>query len=132
MTITTNQIRQYLDELHISTTIDDDGDLMLVQTADEEFGHDVVIFVIVRNNRLSYIASARGYEPGQDLYFLANRHNCRKILPVAVVRDNQIRMECSFLLDEEVSKEYIIENCIKMVLGSIWRAYVDLEKDEEQ
>lgn len=132
MTITTNQIRQYLDELHISTTIDDDGDLMLVQTADEEFGHDVVIFVIVRNNRLSYIASARGYEPGQDLYFLANRHNCRKILPVAVVRDSQIRMECSFLLDEEVSKEYIIENCIKMVLGSIWRAYVDLEKDEEQ
>lgn len=131
MTISTSQIRQYLDELHISTTIDEDGDLMLVQSADEEFGHDVVIFIIVRNNRLSYIASARNYEPGQDLYFLANRHNCRKVLPVAVVRDGQIRMEYSFLLDEEVSKEYIVENCIKMVLGSIWRAYVDLEKDEE-
>jgi hypothetical protein len=39
-------------------------------------------------------------------------------------------MECSFLLDEEVSKEYIVENCIKMVLGSIWRAYVDLEKED--
>ena len=64
MTISTSQIRQYLDELHISTTIDEDGDLMLVQSADEEFGHDVVIFIIVRNNRLSYIASARDYDPG--------------------------------------------------------------------
>ena len=131
MAITLNQVRQYLDELHISTSIDEDGDLMLVQRADEDFGHDVVVFILVRNNRLGYIASAQGYEPQEDLYFLANRHNARKILPVAVVRGKEIRMEYSFLLDEEVSKEYIVENCIKMVLGSIWRGYVDLEKNEE-
>ncbi len=51
-------------------------------------------------------------------------------MPTAVVRDGNIRMECSFLLDEEVSKEYIVENCIKMVLGTIWRGFCDLEKEE--
>lgn len=131
MTVDKKLIRDYLDELHISTRIDDDGDMVIVQSADDDFGHDVVIFVIVNNNRLSYAAGAPGYEPKQDLYQLANRHNCRRNLPTAVVRDENIRMECSFLLDEEVSKEYIVENCIKMVLGSTWRAFVDLEKDEE-
>ena len=130
MTIDRNLIRGYLDELHISTRIDDDGDMVIVQSADEDFGHDVVIFVIVNNNRLSYAAGAPGYEPKQDLYQLANRHNCRRNLPTAVVRDENIRMECSFLLDEEVSKAYIVENCIKMVLGSIWQAYVGLEKED--
>jgi hypothetical protein len=50
-------------------------------------------------------------------------------MPTAVVRDDAIRMEVSFLLDEEVSKEYIVENCIRMPLGTIWSAYVGLEKD---
>lgn len=125
-----NIIRGYLDELRISTRLDDDGDMVVVQSADEDFGHDVVIFVMVNNNRLSYAVSAPGYEPRQDPYHLANRHNCRRNLPTAVVRDGNVRMECSFLLDEEVSKAYIVENCIKMVLGSIWRAYVDLEKED--
>lgn len=125
-----NIIRGYLDELRISTRIDEDGDMVVVQSADEDFGHDVVIFVMVNNNRLSYAAGAPGYQPAQDPYHLANRHNCRRNLPTAVVRDGNVRMECSFLLDEEVSKAYIVENCIKMVLGSIWRAYVDLEKED--
>lgn len=49
-----NIIRGYLDELRISTRLDDDGDMVIVQSADEDFGHDVVIFVMVNNNRLSY------------------------------------------------------------------------------
>ena len=130
MTVDKKLIRDYLDELHISTRIDDDGDMVIVQSADDDFGHDVVIFVIVNNNRLSYAAGAPGYEPVQDPYFLANRHNCRRNIPTAVVRDGSVRMECSFLLDEEVSEAYIVENCIKMVLGSIWQAYVGLEKED--
>ena len=118
-------IRATLDELRIPTRIDDDGDIVIVQTADEEFSHDVVIFLIVNNNRLSYAAGSPSYEPKGDLLELANRHNCTHNMPMAVVRDGQLRLEYSFLLDEEVSKEYIIENCIKMALGSIWRAYVD-------
>lgn len=129
MTVDKKLIRDYLDELHISTRIDDDGDMVIVQSADDDFGHDVVIFVIVNNNRLSYAAGAPGYEPKGDPFHLANRHNCRCNLPTAVVRDGNVRMECSFLLDEEVSKAYIVENCIKMVLGAIWHGFCDLEKD---
>ena len=129
MTVDKKLIRDYLDELHISTRIDDDGDMVIVQSADDDFGHDVVIFVIVNNNRLSYAAGAPGYEPKGDPFHLANRHNCRCNLPTAVVRDGKVRMECSFLLDEEVSKAYIVENCIKMVLGAIWHGFCDLEKD---
>lgn len=121
-------IRDYMDELHISTRLDDDGDMVVVQNADEDFGHDVVIFVMVNNNRLSYLAGAPGYKPALDLYQLANRHNCNNNMPTAVVRDGNLRMEYSFLLDEEVSKEYIIENCIKMALRSIWHAFKDFEK----
>ena len=123
MTVDKKLIREYLDELHISTRIDEDGDMVIVQSADEDFGHDVVIFVIVNNNRLSYAAGSPGYQPAEDPYF-------RRNMPPAVVRDGNVRMECSFLLDEEVSKAYIVENCIKMVLGSIWQAYVGLEKEE--
>ena len=107
MTIDRNLIRSYFDELKIATHIDDDGDMVVIQSADEDFGHDVVIFVFVNNNRLSYAAGAREYRPEGDLL-----------------------MQCSFLLDEEVSKEYIVENCIKMVLGTIWRGFCDLEKEE--
>lgn len=129
MAIDKHTIRTYFDELRIPTRIDEDGDMVIVQSADEEFGHDVVIFVIVNGNQLSYAAGAHGYTPAGDLFFLANRHNCRSNLPTAVVRDGGIRMECSFLLDEEVSKAYIVENCIKFVLGSIWQSFARLEKD---
>lgn len=122
-------IRSYIDELSISHKYDD-GSLIIIQSADDDFNNDVVIILSVENNRLSYVAGAPGYAPAGDPFFLANRHNCRRFMPMAVVRDGDIRMECSFLLDEEVSKEYIVENCIKMVLGSIWRAFVDLEKED--
>lgn len=129
MTIDKYQIRQYLDELRIATRIDEDGDMVVVQTADEDFGHNVIIYIMVNNNRLSYAAGAPGYEPAGDLLALANRHNCRRNMPTAVVRDGNVRMECSFLLDEDVSKAYIVENCIKVVLGSIWQAFVGFEQD---
>lgn len=123
-------IRDILDELHVATSYDDEGDLMIVQQADEDFVYDVLIYILVNNDRLTYIAYAPGYEPRGNLYELANRNNCRKNLPMAVVREGQIRMEYSFLLDEEVSREYIRENCIGMTLGAIWHAFVDLEKED--
>ena len=129
MTIDKALIRSYLDELGVATSIDEDGDILIVQGADNDFGHDVLIYVIVKNNRLSYAAGARGYTPAGDILSMANRHNCRATLPTAVVRDGNLRMECSFLLDEEVSKAYIVENCIKFVLGSIWRSFVQFEQE---
>lgn len=124
-------IRDILDEMHVATSFDDDGDLMVVQQADEDFVYDVVIYIIVNDNRLTFMAMAQDYEPAGDLLFLANRHNCRKNMPTAVVRNGHVRMEYSFLLDEEVSREYIRENCLGMALGSIWHGFMNLERDDE-
>ena len=127
--ITQEMIRSYFEELRIGVSLDHDGDIVIVQGADSDFPHDVVIYVKVLNNRLSYAAGAPGYAPEGDLYELANRNNCRRILPTAVIRNDTLYMECSFLLDEEVSKAYIVENCIKMVLHGIWQAFVRFERD---
>ncbi len=124
------QIRKYFDELNIPTRIDEDGDMVVIQDADSDFGHNVVVFVMVSNNRLSYAAASPTYEPAGDVYELCNRHNCRRNLPTAVVRDGKVRMEYSFLLDEEVSEAYIKENCITMVLGSIWNGFMTFEAEE--
>ena len=124
-------IRDILDEMHVATSFDDDGDLMVVQQADEDFVYDVVIYIIVNDNRLTFMAMAQDYEPAGDLLFLANRHNCRKNMPTAVVRNGHVRMEYSFLLDEEVSREYIRENCLGMALGSIWHGFRNLKRDDE-
>ncbi len=126
--ITQDIIRSYFEELRIGVNLDDDGDIVIVQAADSDFAHDVIIYVKVLNNRLSYAAGAPGYTPEGDLYELANRNNCRRILPTAVIRNDTLYMECSFLLDEEVSKAYIVENCIKMVLHGIWQAFVRFER----
>lgn len=125
--INKQSIRELLEEIHVRVTEDDDGDLMILQEADADFGYDVIIFVMVNNNRLSYAAAAPNFHPDCNLLELANRHNCSRNLPTAVVREDNIRMEATFLLDEEVSKEYIVENCIKMVLGAIWQGFVGFQ-----
>lgn len=125
-------IRDILDEMHIATSIDNDGDLLIIQQADQDFVYDVFISILVNDNRLTFLAEAEGYEPAGDLLMLANRHNIRRHLPTAIVRNNQIRMEYSYLLDEEVSRDYIRENCIGMTLSAIWHGFLNLERDDEK
>lgn len=122
-----NIICSYLDEIGVTYNLED-GDLVVVQPGDSDFPHHVAVFIFVNNNRLSYVAGAHGFRPDGDIYRRVNDFNVAHKLPVAVVRDGELRMEYSFLLDEEVSKEYIIENCIKLVFGSIWLAFVDFAK----
>ncbi len=124
-------IRDMLDELNIPSRYDDDGDLVLMQMADEDFVYDVVVYLIVEDERLSFVAFAADYEPRGNLYELANRHNTHKNIPTAVVRDNVIRMEYSYVLDEEVSREYIVKCCIQRTLGAIWHGFMELERNEE-
>lgn len=125
-------IRDILDEMHIATSIDNDGDLLIIQQADQDFVYDVFISILVNNNRLTFLAEAEGYEPDGDLLMLANRHNIRRHLPTAIVRNGQIRMEYSYLLDEEVSRDYIRENCIGMTLSAIWHGFLNLERDDDK
>lgn len=129
MTVDLNLIRRYLDELQVPTLLDDDGDLVVTQAADSDFEHKVLIFITVNNGRVSYSAGAPDYAPEGDLLYLVNRHNLRSIMPMAVVRNDAIRMEYTFVLDEEVSESYIKNNCIVMILSAIWHAFLNLERE---
>ena len=44
--IDVNIIRGLLDKANISSRIDEDGDIVVVQAADADFKHDVVIYII--------------------------------------------------------------------------------------
>lgn len=127
--LTRDQIRGYLDQLGLSSRIDDDGDLMIALDPDENFGHPVLINIIVEPNRVSFIGAALGYEPAGDPLVLANRNNARRNYPTAVIRNGQVRMEYSVYISEEVSDDFIRNFCLRSVMSSIWSAYVDLEKE---
>ena len=60
--LTKEQIRGFLDQMSLSSRIDEDGDLMIALDPDENFGHPVLISIIVEPNRVSFIGSAVGYE----------------------------------------------------------------------
>lgn len=127
--MTQKQIRSYFDKLNVATGRDDDGDLVVILHKDEDFGHDVTVWISVFNDsRLAFIAAASDYRPEGDLYYLVNRSNSRRNFPTAVVRGQEIRLEYSFLITEEVSDEYMV-NIIRTTMSSMWTAYCDMEKE---
>lgn len=115
----------------IASRIDSDGDLTVTLDADQNFGHDVTVWLPVEHDlRLSFIGIAPDYHPSGDLLFLANRSNSRRNFPTAVVRGTEVRMEYSFYISEEVSDQYIID-CIGHTISAIWAAFADFEKETE-
>jgi len=127
------QVRDILDEMHLSSRYDENGNLEIIFSASEDFVYDVVIIISAIDNRLSYLAFAPGYTPDKyDMYRLANSHNSRCYMPICVVRNNIPDFEYSFLLDEDVSPDYVRENCVLMPIRSILRSFRELEEKYEQ
>ncbi len=125
--LTKDQIRGYLDSLNVATRIDSDGDLLIQLCADDDFGHDVFIHVIVDSKGISFYSISPGYEVPNPL-FLANRSNDRLNYPTAVVREGEIRMEYAIFITEDVSDEYI-KGTLSRILSAIWKAFVILEDE---
>lgn len=119
---------ELLNKLGIPVQEDEDGDFIVLQQGDADFPHDVVVYITVNNNKLSYHAGAPGWSPDCSLLSEANRFNCDHIAPTAVVRGSSLCMEVHFLLDEEVSEEYVKSNCILFPLSSIWHAFMDIHR----
>lgn len=125
--LTKDQIRGYLDSLNVATRIDDDGDLLIQLSADDDFGHDVFIHVVVDSRSISFYGISPGYEVPNPL-FIANRSNGRLNYPTAVVRGDQIRMEYALFITEDVSDEYI-KGSLNRILSAIWKAFIILEDE---
>lgn len=129
--ITRDQIRTYLDEVGTSTRVDSDGDLFTVFPADEEFNHNVVIFFYVKDNSLGVYAFATEFQVPEektlDALIAINQWNAERKFPKVYLKDQIVQAEQWFALDEEVSVEYIKENCIRMMIALIWRFFVEFK-----
>lgn len=127
-TIDQSLIRDLLDDARISTKKDDDGDLMTILTADDDFPHDVFLWFMVEDNWLTIIARAFDYKTA-DPMGVANEYNRTHRAVSCIAEDDTVFFKLAFLLDEEVSTTYITENCLKFAMGCCWRSFCDLVKN---
>ncbi len=129
--ISRDLIRQYLDELNISTRIDSDGDLFTTLSADDDFDHDVQVYFRVSDNWLRIFGIAADYAVSREdkgaVLFSLNKMNLERAQITGVLNNEQIVFKWAYLLDETVSEAYIKENCLKLPLSLIWRCFVDFQ-----
>lgn len=120
-------LRDLLDEAGIATKKDEEGDLMTVLAADDDFPHDMVAWFIVDDNWLTIIARSFDFKLTDTLQ-LANEYNRTHRAVACVAEEDGVFFKLAFLLDEEVSSQYVIENCLRFGLSSAWRSFVDFWK----
>lgn len=129
--ISRDLIRSFLDKMGISSRVDNEGDLFMVLSADEQFDHDVVVFFLVKDDSLGVYAFASDYKVPEDKMLDAivavNQYNATRKYPKVYIKDNVIQCEYWFLLDEEVSEEYIVQNCLRMLIQLCWQFFVDFK-----
>lgn len=121
-------IRDLLDDARISTKKDDDGDLMTILTADDDFPNDVFVWFMVEDNWLTIIARSFDYKISNPMN-VANEYNRSHRAVTCIAEDDTVFFKLAFLLDEEVSTEYITENCLKFAMGCSWRSFCDIYKN---
>lgn len=127
--IDAHMLRDLLDEARISTKKDDDGDLMTVLSADNDFPNDVFIWYMLDGNWLTIIARSFDYKL-DDPVTVANDYNRshRGVACIGEPENGTIYFKLGFLLDEEVSTTYILENCIKFGTSCSWRSFCDIHQ----
>lgn len=129
--ITQSQVRDILDEVNIPSRIDSDGNLYTVLPADDDFGYDVAIYFVVHDDSLLLHAFAVGLnvpEPSTvDVLVGINELAIKNKFPKAYIYDHTIMCDHWVVLDEEVSPEYVRENCIRMIIPFMWGFFVKMQ-----
>ncbi len=125
--INQNILRDLLDDAGVSSKKDSDGDLMTILAGDDDFPHDVVIWFMVEDNWLTIIARSFDFKVDSPVE-VANEYNRSHRALTCIGEEDGIFFKAAYLLDEEVSTQYIIENCIRFGIGTSWRSFCDLYK----
>lgn len=130
-------LRGLVDKAGLSHRIDDDGDILMLLNADKDFGYDVAVFFQIQgeNDTILKVTGMAVNFPVNDenkanLVFLCNKWNRERRFPKAYVEleNNRVVAEENFILDESVSEEYVLENCIKLSVRAIWLFFKSLVK----
>jgi len=128
--ISTSFIRGLCDEIGYTTSIDSDGDISIRLSADSDFGHEVLIFIRVLDNKLLRIFSMADFTIGQHNVGMTlvklNEYNQKKTYMTAYLQnDGHVVVERMELIDVNVSEEFIKENCIKTCASISWNFFKD-------
>lgn len=130
--ISRDLIRMYLDEMGVTTRIDEEGDLVTVLKADDDFSHDVVIFYMVRGGWLHVEGQAVDYNVDEKerirVLEALNEHNGSHTMSFGFLYKGLIKFKHSLLIDEEVSEAYLKKNGLRLGIYTIWRSFVELDQ----
>lgn len=127
--ITRDYIRKICDDLGLTSSIDSDGDIRVILRADEDFAHDVYVYFCVEDKGwFRVMGMAMDFDATQEnlaKYMLAvNNYNRRqKLFKAYLTKEGRVIIERWELMDEDVSEEFIKENCVKISLPGIWDAF---------
>lgn len=127
--INISMVRQLCDKAGIANSIDDDGDIRILLSADSDFGHNVAVYINVsKDNKWLRTFAIAGFEVPQErlaeVMIRMNDYNRKgDLLKAYLTEKGRVIVERYELIDEYVSEEFILENCIKLFPGKAWTFY---------
>jgi len=125
-------LKKCLDEIGIRTVADDDGTLLTLFRANEQYGHDMVIRYIVRGPWLHIVGQVPGEkipeERFADMMMALNLLHINGLKATGALHDDSFRFKYSLMIDEEVSEGHVLESGARTGTESIRNAFVELEK----
>lgn len=128
--ISTSFIRGLCDEIGYTTSVDSDGDILIRLSADNYFGHDVLVFIRVSDNKLLRIFSLTDltigqHDVGKTLVKLNEYNHMKSYMTAYLQNDGRVVVERLEVIDVNVSEEFIKENCIKACVSISWNFFKD-------
>ena len=133
-TLTKKQLRELIQDAEFACTQDEDGDLMLVLEADEDFPFDVTLWFNVTSEGENFNAIARCEElEVEDVLEFANEYNLNSTFLKAVSTDGEsaLGFDVSCNLNG-LSEDYFVRNYIEGFIGEVWSAYCQLYNGDEE
>lgn len=132
--ISQRYISDALDSFNIDSQIDRDFDLVVILPADSDFGYNVQIYYTVEDNKwLRVFGVAPEFDScchnKQRVLDVINAYNRDQKLIKAYLNDDRVVCERYELIDEYVSDDYIKNNCVRLNLTLIWKAFVRIGKE---
>lgn len=130
---TKDELHAYLESASCQFRTDSDGDVYTLLPADDDFGHDVVVYFYIDNDIwLGVSAFADGFDLKDEEAIIrgiaiANDFSIEAKMPKAFVYNNRFRVEQWMIFDDNVSAEFMREY-LHLCITMVWRFFVGANK----
>lgn len=100
------------------------------------FPHEIYVRINVENEGtlITVVTNAPDFKPEGNLLELANRHNCRRHTPACYIdpEDNEVMMHSAYVVREDVSPHYILENVLRIAIFTSLEAFATFELSDSE